>query len=105
MMSPHARLLSPLDLGFIILRNRVVMGAMHTAIETLDRPMERLEAYFAARARGEAGLILTGGVVRNYRTRRRFRCIARSVMPCIGKADASRCRFCTRDATGRIPPA
>jgi len=39
----------------------MVMGAMHTRIETLDRPHERLAAFYAARARGEIGLILTGG--------------------------------------------
>jgi 2,4-dienoyl-CoA reductase (NADPH2) len=37
---PH--LLAPLDLGFVTLRNRMVMGAMHTRLETLDRPLERM---------------------------------------------------------------
>jgi len=60
---PH--LLTPLDLGFLRLRNRIVMGAMHTRLETLDRPVERLAAFYAARARGETGLILTGGFAPN----------------------------------------
>ncbi|GAB4477020.1 MAG: NADPH-dependent 2,4-dienoyl-CoA reductase [Burkholderiaceae bacterium] len=64
-MTVHPRLLSPLDLGFLTLRNRIVMGAMHTRLETLDRPVERLEAFYAARARGETGLILTGGFAPN----------------------------------------
>jgi 2,4-dienoyl-CoA reductase (NADPH2) len=56
---PH--LLSPLRVAGITLPNRIVMGAMHTRLETLDRPYERLAAFYAARARGEAALILTGG--------------------------------------------
>jgi len=64
-MPRHHHLLSPLDFGFVTLRNRIVMGAMHTRLETLDRPVERLKAFYAARARGEAGLILTGGFAPN----------------------------------------
>jgi 2,4-dienoyl-CoA reductase (NADPH2) len=64
-MTSYPHLLAPLDLGFLRLRNRIVMGAMHTRLETLDRPVERLAAFFAARARGEAGLILTGGFAPN----------------------------------------
>lgn len=56
---PH--LLAPLTVGRITLRNRMVMGAMHTRLETLDRPLERLAAFYGARAKGEVGLILTGG--------------------------------------------
>lgn len=64
-MPRHHHLLSPLDLGFVTLRNRIVMGAMHTRLETLDRPVERMQAFYAARARGEVGLILTGGYAPN----------------------------------------
>jgi 2,4-dienoyl-CoA reductase (NADPH2) len=64
-MNPYPRLLEPLDLGFLRLRNRIVMGAMHTRLETIDRPVERLGAFYAARARGETGLILTGGFAPN----------------------------------------
>jgi 2,4-dienoyl-CoA reductase (NADPH2) len=65
MLNRHRRLLAPLELGFLQLRNRIVMGAMHTRLETLDRPTERLVAFYAARARGEAGLLLTGGFAPN----------------------------------------
>ena len=50
----YSRLLAPLRVGPITLPNRMVMGAMHTRLETLDRPVERMAAFYAARARGEA---------------------------------------------------
>jgi 2,4-dienoyl-CoA reductase (NADPH2) len=59
---PH--LLQPLDLGFTTLRNRVLMGSMHTGLEE-GRDLSRLAAYFAERARGEVGLIVTGGFAPN----------------------------------------
>ncbi len=52
---------SPLSIGAVKVPNRIVMGAMHTRLETLDRPLERQAAFYAARARGGVGLILTGG--------------------------------------------
>ncbi len=58
-------LLSPLDLGFTTLRNRVVMGSMHTGLEDRARDTDRLAAYFAERARGGVGLIITGGYAPN----------------------------------------
>jgi 2,4-dienoyl-CoA reductase (NADPH2) len=61
-MHAYKNLLSPYDFGFLKLRNRMVMGAMHTRIETLDRPVARQVEFFRERARGEVGLILTGGV-------------------------------------------
>jgi 2,4-dienoyl-CoA reductase (NADPH2) len=64
-MRSHLHLLSPLEFGFLTLRNRIVMGAMHTRLETLDRPLERLAAFYAVRARGETGLLLTGGYAPN----------------------------------------
>jgi 2,4-dienoyl-CoA reductase (NADPH2) len=64
-MTQYAHLLEPFDFGFIQLRNRMVMGAMHTRLEMLDRPVERLTEFFRVRARGEAGLILTGGFAPN----------------------------------------
>ncbi|MDR5804860.1 NADPH-dependent 2,4-dienoyl-CoA reductase [Caballeronia sp. LZ001] len=54
-------LLAPLKVGSVPLRNRMVMGAMHTRIETLTRPDERLAAFYAERAAGEVGLIVSGG--------------------------------------------
>jgi 2,4-dienoyl-CoA reductase (NADPH2) len=60
---PH--LLSPLDLGHITLRNRVLMGSMHTGLEDKASDYHKLAAYFAERARGGVGLIVTGGVAPN----------------------------------------
>ncbi|MGH3366242.1 MAG: FAD-dependent oxidoreductase [Nocardioidaceae bacterium] len=60
---PH--LLEPLDLGFTTLRNRVVMGSMHTGLEDRSRDLPALAEYFAARARGGAGLMITGGYAPN----------------------------------------
>ncbi|MCK9250106.1 MAG: NADPH-dependent 2,4-dienoyl-CoA reductase [Solirubrobacteraceae bacterium] len=61
----HPHLLAPLDLGHVTLRNRVVMGSMHTGLEDRRRDAGRLAAYFAERARGGAGLIVTGGYAPN----------------------------------------
>ncbi len=60
---PH--LFSPLDLGFTTLKNRILMGSMHTGLEEDKPDLKRLAAYFAERARGEAGLMVTGGVAPN----------------------------------------
>ena len=65
MPDPYPHLLSPLDLGFTTLRNRVVMGSMHTGLEDRARDTDRLAAYFAERARGGVGLIITGGYAPN----------------------------------------
>ena len=61
----YPKLLSPLDLGFTTLRNRVVMGSMHTGLEDRGRDTDRLAEYFAERARGGVGLIITGGYAPN----------------------------------------
>lgn len=58
---PFSRLLSPLKVGAHVLRNRALMGSMHTRLESLDRPIERLSLFYAERARGGVGLIVTGG--------------------------------------------
>ncbi|NVO04541.1 MAG: FAD-dependent oxidoreductase [Rhodoferax sp.] len=63
--APYPHLLSPLQVGKLTLRNRMVMGAMHTRLESLDRPNERIRAFYRARAEGEIGLIITGGVSPN----------------------------------------
>jgi len=57
---PH--LLAPLDLGFVTLNNRVLMGSMHTGLEDRARDYPKLAAYFAERAVGGVGLIVTGGI-------------------------------------------
>ncbi len=60
---PH--LMQPLDLGFRTLRNRVVMGSMHTGLEDKARHLPDLAAYFAERARGGTALLVTGGYAPN----------------------------------------
>ena len=62
---PYPHLLAPLDLGFTTLPNRVLMGSMHTGLEDRARDFPRLAAYFAERARGGVGLIVTGGFAPN----------------------------------------
>jgi 2,4-dienoyl-CoA reductase (NADPH2) len=65
MSNDFAHFLEPLDLGFVKLRNRSVMGSMHTALEETEGGFARLAAFYAERARGEAGLIVTGGIAPN----------------------------------------
>jgi 2,4-dienoyl-CoA reductase (NADPH2) len=60
-MTPFPHLFRPLDLGFLTLPNRLVMGSMHTRLETLERAGERLVRFYAERAKGGVGLIVTGG--------------------------------------------
>ena len=64
-MTPYPRLLEPLDLGFTTLRNRVLMGSMHTGLEDDPADFDRLGAFFAERARHGVGLIVTGGFAPN----------------------------------------
>src|SRR5690606_11465305 len=61
MSAPYPHLLAPLDLGFTTLRNRVVMGSMHTGLEDRLWHRKKLAAYFAERAKGGVALIITGG--------------------------------------------
>ncbi len=60
-MTSYPHLLRPLDLGHTTLSCRAIMGSMHTRLETLDRPLERISRFYADRARGGAALIITGG--------------------------------------------
>ena len=60
---PH--LFAPLDLGFTTLRNRILMGSMHTGLEDKAADFPKLAAYFAERAEGGAGMIVTGGFAPN----------------------------------------
>ena len=65
-MSEHYKhLLEPLDLGFTTLKNRTLMGSMHTGLEDKAKDFPKLAAYFAERARGGVGLIVTGGFAPN----------------------------------------
>jgi 2,4-dienoyl-CoA reductase (NADPH2) len=63
--NPFPHLLAPLDLGFTTLPNRVLMGSMHTGLEDRAENYPKLAAYFAERARGGVGLIVTGGIAPN----------------------------------------
>ena len=65
MGGPYPHLLSPLDLGFTTLRNRVVMGSIHTGLEDRRRRFPALAAFLAERARGGVGLLVTGGFAPN----------------------------------------
>ena len=60
-MSAYPHLLAPLDLGFVTLKNRVLMGSMHTGLEEESDGFERMAAFFGERAKGGVGLIVTGG--------------------------------------------
>ncbi len=62
-MNPYPRLLEPLDLGFVTLENRALMGSMHTGLEDRARDYPALARYFAERA--SAGLLVTGGIAPN----------------------------------------
>ncbi len=99
MISPYPHLLSPLDLGFTTLKNRVLMGSMHTGLED-GRDLSELAAYFRERAEGGVGLIVTGGFSPN---------IAGWVKPLAGRmssaSSARRHQVVTRavhDAGGKI---
>ncbi|MCL1068570.1 NADPH-dependent 2,4-dienoyl-CoA reductase [Shewanella olleyana] len=67
MSFPH--LLEPLDLGFTQLKNRVLMGSMHTGLEEEKGGFEKLAAFYKERAEGGCGLIVTGGIAPNFRGR------------------------------------
>jgi 2,4-dienoyl-CoA reductase (NADPH2) len=64
-MTAYPHLLAPLDLGFTILKNRVLMGSMHLGLEEARDGFQRLAAFYAERARGGVGLIVTGGISPN----------------------------------------
>jgi 2,4-dienoyl-CoA reductase (NADPH2) len=64
-MTAYPNLLAPLDLGFTTLKNRVLMGSMHVGLEEMPNGFERMAAFYAERARGEVGLMVTGGISPN----------------------------------------
>jgi len=68
-MTTYPHLLSPLDLGFTTLPNRVLMGSMHVGLEEVKDGFARMAAFYAERARGGVGLIVTGGIAPNDRGR------------------------------------
>jgi 2,4-dienoyl-CoA reductase (NADPH2) len=65
MHTKYSKLLAPLDLGFTTLKNRVLMGSMHTGLEEEKNGYDRMAAYYAERAKGGVGLIVTGGIAPN----------------------------------------
>ncbi|MHB8951042.1 MAG: 2,4-dienoyl-CoA reductase FMN-binding domain-containing protein, partial [Rhodoferax sp.] len=68
-MTPYPHLLQPLDLGFTTLKNRVLMGSMHVGLEEAKDGFARMAAFYAERAAGGVGLIVTGGIAPNDRAR------------------------------------
>ncbi len=80
-MSSYPHLLAPLNLGFVTLPNRVLMGSMHTGLEDRARDYPKLAAYLAERPAGGAGLIVTGGIAPN---------VAGWVAPFAGKLSSRR---------------
>ncbi|MFN8775505.1 MAG: NADPH-dependent 2,4-dienoyl-CoA reductase, partial [Flavobacteriales bacterium] len=64
-MTHYPHLFAPLDLGFTQLKNRVIMGSMHTGLEEHPDGINRLAAFYGERARGGVGLIVTGGIAPN----------------------------------------
>ncbi len=106
---PH--LLEPLDLGFVTLPNRVLMGSMHVGLEEAGNGFERMAAFYAERARGGVALIVTGGIAPNDEGRpypgrwgeadqpgRSRPSTASSPTPCMRRAASSPCRSCTSGA-------
>ena len=79
--SPFPNLLTPLDLGFTQLKNRTLMGSMHVGLEEEKGGYDKLAAFYAARAKGGVGLIVTGGIAPN---------IAGWVAPFAGRMSSSR---------------
>lgn len=69
MSSLYPHLLQPLDLGFTQIKNRVLMGSMHTGLEEERGGFAKLAAFYEARAKGGVGLIVTGGISPNFRGR------------------------------------
>ena len=61
----YPNLFAPLDLGFTTIKNRAIMGSMHTGLEEAENGFERMAAYFSERAAGGVGMIITGGIAPN----------------------------------------
>jgi 2,4-dienoyl-CoA reductase (NADPH2) len=68
-MTAYPHMLAPLDLGFTTLKNRVIMGSMHVGLEEAKDGFARMAAFYAERAKGGVGLIVTGGIAPNDRAR------------------------------------
>ncbi len=95
---PH--LFTPLDLGFTTLKNRILMGSMHTGLEEAPDGFEKMASFFAERAKGEVALIVTGGVSPNIEG-----CGAENLSKLTDKAEAKKHEAVTRavhDHGGKI---
>ena len=68
-MTAYPQMFKPLDLGFTTLKNRVLMGSMHVGLEEAKDGFNRMAAFYAERAKGGVGLIVTGGIAPNDRGR------------------------------------
>ena len=68
-MTTYPHMLSPLNLGFTTLKNRVLMGSMHVGLEEAKDGFNRMAVFYAERAKGGVGLIVTGGIAPNDRGR------------------------------------
>ncbi|MFT6934133.1 MAG: 2,4-dienoyl-CoA reductase (NADPH2) [Maribacter sp.] len=64
-MTKYPHIFEPLDLGFTILKNRILMGSMHTGLEEEKNGLEKIASYYAERAKGGVGLIVSGGIAPN----------------------------------------
>ena len=64
-MTKYTHIFEPLDLGFTTLKNRIIMGSMHTGLEEKKNGLEKIAAYYAERAKGGVGLIVSGGIAPN----------------------------------------
>tara|TARA_R110001583_G_scaffold52940_5_gene163839 strand:+ start:181 stop:2208 length:2028 start_codon:yes stop_codon:yes gene_type:complete len=64
-MTKYKHIFEPLDLGFTTLKNRIIMGSMHTGLEEKKNGLEKIATYYAERAKGGAGLIVSGGIAPN----------------------------------------
>lgn len=64
-MTKYKHIFEPLDLGFTTLKNRILMGSMHTGLEEEKNGIEKIAAYYAERAKGGVGLIVSGGIAPN----------------------------------------
>ena len=64
-MTKYTHIFEPLDLGFTTLKNRIIMGSMHTGLEEKKNGLEKIATYYAERARGGVGLIVSGGIAPN----------------------------------------
>ncbi|MGE4349980.1 MAG: NADPH-dependent 2,4-dienoyl-CoA reductase, partial [Candidatus Berkiella sp.] len=61
----YNKIFTPLSLGFTTLKNRLIMGSMHTGLEEEKQGFDKLSVFYQARAKGGVGLIVTGGVAPN----------------------------------------